>query len=263
MAADGTHSQVASGEAAGLVLSTTSDTTPLRGAAAKQIIEIDRLESRSRRCRKSILTGARLHVEEAQASSIRGRWAMVTLTYRPGSTPQPRDVTGLVKCIRSYFDRAGRAWGWSGHRFRYLWCLELTKALVPHYHLLVWLPKGFTLPKPDKRGWWKHGSTRIEWARKAVGYLAKYASKFSRDVVEALPKGFRTHAVGGLGAESKRQLRWWKSPTDAREALGVLADIRKRAGGYLDRVTGQFWPSPWHVFRTHDGRLFAWKEITA
>jgi hypothetical protein len=167
----------------------------------------------------------------------------------------------LVKCIRSFVGRSGRSRHWS--RLRYLWCLELTRALVPHYHLLIWIPKGCKLPKPDERGWWKHGSTRIEWARKAVGYLAKYASKFTAAVIDALPKGFRTHAVGGLNPESKRELRWWKSPLDARAALGEAADIRKTRGGYADRITGVFWPSPWHVFLTPDGRLFAWKDVTA
>jgi hypothetical protein len=274
MAADGMAVQGGGAAAAGLVLSTTSDTAhlyglnaepqplaapKLTGAASKVILEIDPMASRAKRCRKSILTGARLHVEETQSAGVRGRWAMVTCTYRPGSDASPRDISGLLKCIRSYLGRLGCAGGRA--HFRYLWCLELTKARVPHYHVLVRLPRGVTLPKPDKRGWWPHGSTRIEWARKAVGYLAKYASKFTRDVCDAIPKGFRTHAVGGLNAESKRQLRWWKSPLDAREALGLMADIRKSLGGYLDRVTGAFWPSPWRVFLTPDGRVFAWKSI--
>lgn len=246
-------SGAAEGRAAGLVLSTTSDTR----ADSRLILEIDPYLSRARRCRKSIITGARLHVEETQAKGIRGRWAMVTLTYRPGSAASARDVTGFLKCVRSYVDRARRAWNWP--RLRYLWVCELTKSLVPHYHVLFWLPRGFTLPKPDKRGWWPHGLTRIEWARKAVGYLAKYASKFSAEVCGAFPKGFRTHAVGGLDNESKRVLRWWKSPTDARDALGETADIRKVRGGYIDKATGELWLSPWRVFLTLDGRVFAWR----
>jgi hypothetical protein len=157
-----------------------------------------------------------------------------------------------------YTRRAGGAWDRTG--FRYLWCLELTKARVPHYHILIRIPHGLSLPKPDKRGWWTHGSTNIQRARKAVGYVAKYASKFTSALCAALPKGFRTHGVGGLNSESSRVLRWWKSPLDAREALGVLADIRKLVGGYADRVSGVFWPSPWHVLLTRDGRVFAWKD---
>lgn len=144
-----------------------------------------------------------------------------------------------------------------------MWALELTKRLRPHYHLLVWLPKGVTLPKPDKRGWWPHGMTRIEWARNAVGYLAKYASKFNPETAFALPKGMRTHGVGGLNDESARELRWWRSPTAAREALGALADIRKVLGGYADKRTGLFWPSPWRVFVDNLGRVFVYQEVPA
>lgn len=122
----------------------------------------------------------------------------------------------------------------------------------------MWIPRGFWLPKADQAGWWPHGSTKIEKARNAVGYLAKYASKFTGAMAEAFPKGFRTHAIGGLNDESKRELRWWKSPTDARKALGPDADIRKTQGGYADRNTGTFWPSPWRCF-FDKGRVIAWK----
>lgn len=257
MAADGC-AQVASGAgaagSAGLVLSPTSQT----GGEKPSAFIIDRALTRARRCRKSIITGARLHVEEATRGGHRGAWAMVTATYAPGRDASPRHISGLVQCIRSYLGRVGRG-GRRGVRFRYLWTLEVTKAGVPHYHLLVRLPQGITLPKPDKRGWWQHGSTRIEWARKAVGYLAKYASKFTPESIGFLPKGFRTHGCGGLNDEGKRQLRWWKAPEGARDALGLFADIRKVAGGYLDRITGSFWLSPWRVF-LRDGQLFAFKD---
>lgn len=245
----------AEGRSAGLVPSTTS------GTGQRVEFEIDRMKTRAARMRKSIITGARLHVQEATQGGFRGRWAMLTLTYREGCDSLPRHISGLLQCIRVYLRRAGLTRRGSG--LRYVWAFELTKRLRPHYHLLIWLPRGVTLPKPDKRGWWQHGLTRIEWARNAVGYLAKYASKFSADVAAAMPKGFRTHGVGGLRDEGKRELRWWKSPLDAREALGLFADIRKTLGGYADKVTGLVWPSPWHVVFRPDGRVIAWKEITA
>jgi hypothetical protein len=75
--------------------------------------------------------------------------------------------------------------------------------------------------------------------------MAKYASKFCSEAARYLLCGFRTHAVGGLNKESQRELRWWKSPLDAREALGLFADIRKVFGGYADKLTGEIWPSFW------------------
>lgn len=278
MAADGSRAVAFSGEAAGLVHSKTSDRAtycsvvdvpwrlarlrPAAGAVGSAaIIEIDRNASRARRLKKSVITGARLHVNEATASGFRGRWAMFTATYREECDAGARDVSALLKRLRCYFDRAClRRFGRGGPVFRYVWVLELTKRLRPHYHLLVWFPFGVRYPLPDQAGWWKHGLTNVEWARNAVGYLAKYASKFVAGCVEALPKGLRTHGLGGLNPESKRELRWWKAPTDAREALGETADIRKAKGGYFDKRTGEFWPSPWHVFITPDGRTYAWKD---
>ena len=240
--------------AAGLVSSKTS------GTSGTIRIEIDRDASRAKRMRKSVITGARLHEQEANEAAFRGRWAMLTTTYRDDVDISPRDVSGLLRHVRGHFNRmARRRYGAAAPVFRYVWVLELTKRLRPHYHLLFWLPKGVRLPMPDKRGWWPHGSTRIEWAKYAVGYIAKYASKFCPESAFHLPKGFRTHGLGGLNVESKRELRWWKSPIDAREALGVFADIRKCVGGYFDKLTGEFWPSPWRVSINQFGQVFAWK----
>jgi hypothetical protein len=115
--------------------------------------------------------------------------------------------------------------------------------------------------KPDQKGWWPHGSTQIEKARNCVGYLAKYASKFTAITAGAFPKGFRTSGVGGLNDESRRELRWWKASKEAREFLGVDADIRKCKGGWFDKLTGVMWPSPWRVTFIF-GRVIAWKVIS-
>lgn len=244
----------ASAASTGLVSSTTSRTAPVVR------IEIDRNATRAKKLRKSVITGARLHEQEAQAQGFRVRAAMLTTTYRDDVEQCPKDIARLLDHVRGYFNRASRSkYGKSGPRFRYVWVMELTKRFRPHYHLLFWLPRGIRIPKVDQRGWWPHGLTRIEWAKHAVGYVAKYASKFCPLTSHHMPKGFRTHAVGGLNTESKRELRWWKSPLDAREALGVFADIRKVVGGYADKLTGEFWSSPWRVIFQPDGRLIAWK----
>lgn len=245
-------SAAAGGRRLGLVHSSTSDTRRVSFT-----LDGDRI--RALRLKKSIITGARLHDQEAQKGSTRGAWYMLTTTYGKAGDRSPRDISELLKRIRGFFDRAVRI-RYRGHRprFRYLWVGELTRAGVPHYHVLIWIPKGIFIPKADKRGWWPHGHTQIQKARNAVGYLAKYASKWSGDMAAAFPKGFRTHGVGGLNDESKRELRWWKAPTDAREALGTLADIRKALGGYVDKLTGDYWPSPWKVM-FKNGQTIAWK----
>lgn len=244
--------------ALGLVPSSTSDTRSFQGRVS---LEIDPLESRARRLRKSVITGARLHDQEAKQGSRRGAWYFLTLTYRDGSNSSPRDVSELLKRMRGHFNRTiARASRWHGESFRYVWVGELTLRLRPHYHLMIWVPKGIYFGKVDQRGWWPHGSTQIEKARNCVGYLAKYASKFTSVVAGAFPKGFRTHGVGGLNEESRRELRWWKAPKEARDLLGGDADIRKIKGGWFDRLTGAMWSSPWKVTFAF-GRTIAWKLI--
>ena len=245
--------------ALGLVYSSTSGPRP---SVARVSIEIDPLLARAQRLRKSVITGARLHDQEAKTGGFRGAWYFLTLTYRSGCSSGPRDISDLLKNMRRFFDRTNsRSGKWPGQSFRYVWVGELTLSLRPHYHVMLWVPKGMFFGKVDQRGWWPHGMTQIEKARNCVGYLAKYASKFTSLVAAAFPKGFRTHGVGGLGDESKRELRWWKAPREARDALGVAADIRKTKGGYFDRLTGEMWPSPWKVTFLF-GRTFAWKVIT-
>ena len=245
--------------ALGLVHSSTSDTQGLK--PSRLSLEIIPAEARAQRLRKSVITGARLHDQEAQKGSFRGAWYFLTLTYRSGASSSPRDVSELLKRFRGFFNRTkSRAARWHGQVFRYVWVGELTQALVPHYHVMVWVPKGMFFGKPDQKGWWPHGSTQIEKARNCVGYLAKYASKFTSAVADHFPRGFRTHGVGGLNTESRRELRWWKASKEAREFLGPDADIRKCKGGWFDALTGLMWPSPWKVTFLF-GRVIAWKTI--
>jgi len=244
--------------ALGLVHYKTSDTASKTGRLS---IEIDPLQQRAQRLRKSVITSARLHDQEAKKGSRRGNWYMLTLTYRDGCRSGPRDVSELLKRMRGHFDRTvARLRRLAGQVFRYLWVGELTQRGRPHYHLLVWVPQGVWFGRVDHRKWWPHGSSKFEKARNAVGYLAKYASKFSSVMAAAFPKGFRTHGCGGLNEESRRELRWWKAPISAREALGGEADIRKCQGGYFDKLTGEFWSSPWRVTFAF-GRTIAWKVI--
>lgn len=244
----------------GLVHSSTSDTrAPVTGRMSS---EIDPLQARAQRLRKSVITGARLHDQEAKKGSFRGAWYFLTLTYRSGHSSRPRDVSELLKRIRGKFNRLkSRRRRWDREVFRYIWVGELTQALNPHYHIMLWIPTGMFFQKPDQQGWWPHGWSNIEKARNCVGYIAKYASKFTSAIADAFPRGFRTHGVGGLNDESKRELRWWKSSKEAREILGVTADIRKCKGGWFDKLTGEFWPSPWRVTFIF-GRVIAWKIIT-
>ena len=250
---------------AGLVHSATSDTGSTdkafraeRGArraesaygtrpAIAGAIEIDPHAVRLRRLKKNVITSARLHEQELQGRRYKA--AMVTLTYRDDVEWTPKQVTGYLKAVREWYRRK------HGQALRYVWVLELTKRGRPHYHVLFWLPKGVSMPKADKRGWWPWGFTKTEWARRPVGYLAKYASK--GDAERMPPKGARLYGVGGLQLLSRLERAWWNLPLCVRE-WGTPLDRWRRAtgGGWLCRASGEWRPSQWAVVFL-GGRVFA------
>jgi len=220
--------------APGLVHSLTSRTDG-------SVIAIDNAAMRLKRMKCGTITGARLLQEQAQDQGRRYKVAMITLTYALTDAWQPYHIANFCSILRKHLNRRGIPW-------QAVWVLELQKRGAPHYHLLVWLPKGVTLPKPDKRGWWRFGSTRIEWARNAVGYIAKYSSKGPGS--GTIPKGARIYAVSGLRSSYARQKRWWLSPKWVRDCTTPGNDpIRVPGGGFVLRDTGEFLPSPWLVVR--------------
>jgi len=225
------------GEAPGLVYTLTSD----------KEIEIDCKKSRLKAMRRNVITSARLHQESLCQSNTRFKAAMLTLTYRDAVEWRPGQISSLLKSIREYL----RA---RGHAFRFVWVMELTKRGIPHYHLIMWLPKGLTLPKPDKRGWWPHGFTRIEFARRAVGYIAKYASKGTD---HEFPRGARIHGSGGHDPIQKMERRWWMSPAYVRGWWPQINDDVRRAvgGGWVSRITGEWRASAYRILGFCNGRV--------
>lgn len=221
------------GVSSGLVYSQTSGTPPPR-------ILIDPVLSRLKKMRTSIITAARLHVESTPKGFRKERAAFITLTYRLDTPWKPNHSSMLIRHVRQWFARRG-------HKMRFVWVMELHKDGRPHYHLLVWLPKGLTLPKPDKQGWWPHGHTNIQYARNPVGYIAKYASKGEHSGFK-FPDGARIHGSGGLTGDSLLEARWWKLPEWAREKV-IPADAcrRNKGGGLLIPDTGEILETPWRV----------------
>jgi len=140
---------------------------------------------------------------------------------------------------------------------RYQWVLELTRAGVPHYHLLLWVPRGLSVPKPDKAGWWRHGLTRVERARRPVGYLVKYTSKGLGDSCTGeIPRGARLFGCANVGDErhevKRARLPAWLEGCTAPEQL----PRRVARVGFVCDLTGTVYRSPYafDVIRGADGR---------
>jgi hypothetical protein len=183
-----------------------------------------------------VLTNARLLSEACATSGFRFRPVMVTLTYAPGETWQARHIKAFLNAARMWHKRRGQP-------MRYTWVAEMQERGAVHYHVIFWLARHLQMPKPDKRGWWSYGASKIEAVRHAVGYIAKYASKGEDG--PAFPRGVRIHGAGGLDLEGKRVARWWRAPSEAREFFGEAADIRPISGGRVCARTGEFWRTPW------------------
>lgn len=234
----------------GLVLSSTS---PKRDEYSL----IDARMARLKRMKKAVLTTARMHQDFVKKGFSQMKPALLTTTYRPGADWSPKHISRLIDHMRKWYNRH------TSGTFRYAWVLELQRNGNPHYHIVFWLPKGKTMPKPDKQGWWPHGFTEIKWARKPVGYMAKYVSKgFHKDDGHPLtmPAGARIYGVGGLTGDQRDEKAWWMSPTWVRELWNV--EDRPRAaigGGWMALKTGEWRPSPYEV-RVIGGKVYVAKR---
>lgn len=191
--------------------------------------------------RHGVLTAARLTDQQLRRGGFRYHAIMVTLTYAPGETWHGRHISSFLHAARQWHRRAGL-------RMNYVWVAEMQERGAVHYHVCFWMPSGWHLPKPDKRGWWSYGMSNIKAAR-SVGYIAKYASKGADG--PPFPKGVRIHGAGGLDLEGKREARFWRAPSEAREFFGPGADIRPITGGRVCALSGLFWRSPWRLVLIH------------
>lgn len=219
---------------AGLVESLTSGVSIHSKAENAELVR----DSRLLRVYKSVSRSAEL-LQDSLPKGFRFRAVLVTLTYAPEVYWSARHISDYLRFVRE----------WSARRnvtTRYVWVAELQKNGRVHYHVLFWIPHHLTLPKPDKQGWWKHGMTRIEYARKAVGYLVKYTSKGRSKSGLWFPKYCRLSGFGGLDRGQREQRSWWVLPRYQRERCQPVDEVRRApGGGWFSRVTGEWWPAYW------------------
>lgn len=124
------------------------------------------------------------------------RVAMITLTYRRDGMWSEKQIAELLKHYREWFRRNAK--DEIIPECHYVWVMELTQIGRPHYHIVMWMPKGIKPPMPDKQGWWSHGSTEAKFAHSPVGYIVKYASKGETKSGSHLPHRARLWGYGGL-----------------------------------------------------------------
>jgi hypothetical protein len=229
----------------------TTDSTSHTQAGAKLL---DTRSLRLKKMRYNVIACANLLDLDARRGGFRVKVALLTLTYKLVSDPRPDDISRFCNAMRMWMSRREEI-------ARYVWVGELQERGALHYHIVVWLRHGIKLPKPDKervdpRGrliaaWWPHGRSNIKEARSPVGYIAKYAGKLKTKLGNggfAIPRGFRLFNRGGLDREDRIRMAWANLPGWLRER--VTPDERcKRipGGGFISRLTHDFWPSPWKI----------------
>lgn len=245
MSADGSLFQFGTARAkraqSGLVTDSTSDTVP---SGKGETVEVDTRSIRFRRMRYNVIASANWLNVEATRGGFRCDPIFITLTYAEVGAQTARDISGFVKRLREYLRRRGE-------KLRAVWVAELQERGALHYHMIVWLPKGWKLPKPDERGWWTHGFSNIKRSHRPVGYLANYAGKLKGKGLDggfAFPKGFRMFAPVGLDREDRLKRAWANLPGWLRDHM-TPDDRAKRiqGGGWVSRLTHDYFPSIWKV----------------
>lgn len=196
--------------------------------------------------------------------------SLITLTYPDNSAWEPEQITGFINNLRNF---ASREWGIS---LRYAWVAEATKKGVIHYHVVVWQPRNKRFPKPDKKGWWSHGSSQIAGVKKGVGkYLMKYLTKGSELGIERYnEKGgkvrIRTYAVGGLTEKEAEFMSHFMLPNDVKSIFGPIpfgAKIRRVKGGWECKELKIFVKGNWDLSRSPETGLWyleggvSWSQI--
>lgn len=203
-------------ERPGLVSVSTSHTReiPVPVQWSQHCITVDKELSRVTRLRKSVGVAAKLlH----NMGVRRDRMVMVTLTYRGDNSQwKPDHMSRYMTNVRNWYKRL------TGKTLRYVWVAELQERGVIHYHAVFWLPPGVTMPKADKRGWWPHGMSKTELARKPIGYLMSYVSKIQTKNVGRFPHGARISGHGGLDQSGRDIRRWvlWPAYLQGNAAVG-------------------------------------------
>lgn len=227
---------------------------------------LDQAAIRLRRMQAGLLAGAH-HIDRwFHHGGRRGRVAFITLTYRPGEVYEPRDISEFLRRVRQWC-------GVRGVPFVGVWKLEVQQRGAPHYHVMLWLPRGITPPLPDKQGWWRKGASNAGWCGfsrrrgkrigNPVGYLAKYLSKSE---VGELPRGARLWGMVGAPLVARlavgfakapawlRERAWWafQGEPEAAEQFPPI-QVRKRGAWWGIPGIGLEFRSPWMVDQVFGG----------
>ena len=196
-------------------------------------IETSRTQFRKRvkKLQKRLRTATKEHRRIAKVKNLRA--VSLTLNYDQASAFCKQDVSKFISALRMKLRR-------QGHTLPYVWVLEQAP-LNLHFHLMLWLPRGFSLGFAELSRLWKCGSTWVA-STQVVKAWCKYISKC--ETKENLPVGARMYGVGGLDAEGKNSVARSALPRWLLALISSIAVPRRCCGGWVLHETGEFFSSP-------------------
>lgn len=172
--------------------------------------------------------------EQCRIARAKGTRAFaITLTYAENSQFAHDQISTFIHYFRKKLSSMG-------YKFQYVWTLE--KATALHYHLTMWLPRGFRLTHKDLESRWPWGSTWIA-ACKSVRAWVRYISK--REDKDNLPTGAKIFSHGGLDHEGKEAVRRADFPHWLKSTLPTEAAPARVSGAWVDTGTGEIFECPW------------------
>ncbi|WP_185715934.1 hypothetical protein [Burkholderia sp. Bp9004] len=189
-------------------------------------------KKRKNKARKTLLSVIKALRRQARTT---GLWAVaLTLTFADDGELSPGHLSDFLERVRKALKRRGYA-------LPYAWVLERGGRL--HYHLTLWLPRGFELDKAKLAQWWPWGATWTAACRH-VKRWACYMAKFN--CVARLPKGARLFGYGGLDESGKAAAQHAALPRWLQALVPRGTRVcRVPGGGWANTDTGEIHRSPY------------------
>lgn len=187
------------------------------------------------RVRSGVIASVMTLIDSAPEGS---KFIFGTLTYAPEQRPEPGQIRDYWHSVRRWARKRGIT-------VSYVWVMELHKSGRPHYHFLVLLPKGITLPMPDRHGW-KWGMSNVKWAWNRGNSLGRYLCKYLTKSGHSLP-GFRRVGLGGLKKADLQHKARLLAPNWIKPFIFEDSIIKKWGSLYVDEKYGQWFASPYRA----------------
>jgi len=148
-----------------------------------RVIVIDTFKQRLGTMKSRVINWA--YLVDKYRENNQARMVMVTLTYKRKTDYKPGHIRDYLKNIKK---RLGK------NLLAHAWVAELQQRGAVHYHVILVVSPGSDIPKPDKKGYWTHGMSKIETAKTAY-YLAVYTGKEYQKSLQNYPKHCRLYGM--------------------------------------------------------------------